>query len=131
MDDLDEILEALTTAWTAMAAKVATVWVPIQLALILLAALAGSDLPHPATLMRGRLLAHNGDGLWVAEGSEPQAVKITPDTQILRGDAPGTLDGAPRGATAEVIGRLQLNGDFEAVVVRVRDASAASASAAR
>ena len=88
-------------------------------------------MPQPATLLRGRLLVHNGNELWVAEGSEPQVVKLTPDTQILRGDAPGTLDGAPRGATAEALGRLQLNGDFEAVVVRVRDASAASASAAR
>ena len=38
MDDLDEILEALTIAGTAMAAKVATIWVPIQLAIIALAA---------------------------------------------------------------------------------------------
>ncbi len=52
MDDLDEILEALTTAWTAMAAKVATVWVPIQLALILLAALAGWGV---AALIRKRV----------------------------------------------------------------------------
>jgi len=41
MDDLDEILEALTTAWTAMAGKVTTIWLPIQLAIIVLAALAG------------------------------------------------------------------------------------------
>jgi len=52
MDDLDEILEALTTAWTATAAKVATVWVPIQLALILLAALAGWGV---AALIRKRV----------------------------------------------------------------------------
>jgi hypothetical protein len=87
-------------------------------------------LARPATLLRGRLLVHNGSELWVADGSEAQVVKLTPDTQILRGDAPGTLDGAPRGATAEVLGRLQLNGDFDAVVVRVRDASPASATAA-
>jgi len=41
MDDLDEILEALSAGWTAVAAKVATIWTPIQIALILLAALAG------------------------------------------------------------------------------------------
>ena len=52
MDDLDEILEALTTAWTAMAAKVATIWVPIQLAIIVLAALAGWGV---ATLIRKRV----------------------------------------------------------------------------
>jgi small-conductance mechanosensitive channel len=52
MDDLDEILEALTTAWTAMAAKVATIWVPIQLTLIVLAALAGWAL---AALIRKRV----------------------------------------------------------------------------
>jgi small-conductance mechanosensitive channel len=52
MDDLDEILEALTTAWTAMAAKVATIWVPIQLAIIVLAALAGWGL---AALIRKRV----------------------------------------------------------------------------
>ncbi len=52
MDDLDEILEALTTAWTAMAAKVATIWVPIQLTLIALAALAGWGL---AALIRKRV----------------------------------------------------------------------------
>src|SRR5262245_11704810 len=52
MDDLDEILEALTTAWTAMAAKVATIWVPIQLAIIALAALAGWGL---AALIRKRV----------------------------------------------------------------------------
>ena len=52
MDDLDEILEALTTAWTAMAAKVATIWVPIQLVIIALAALAGWAL---AALIRKRV----------------------------------------------------------------------------
>jgi small-conductance mechanosensitive channel len=52
MDDLDEILEALTTAWTAMAAKVATIWVPIQLVIIALAALAGWGL---AALIRKRV----------------------------------------------------------------------------
>ena len=52
MDDLDEILEALTTAWTAMAAKVATIWVPIQLGLIALAALAGWGV---AVLIRKRV----------------------------------------------------------------------------
>jgi small-conductance mechanosensitive channel len=52
MDDLDEILEALTTAWTAMAAKVATIWVPIQLVIIALAALAGWGL---AVLVRKRV----------------------------------------------------------------------------
>src|SRR5262245_42755307 len=44
MDDLDELLEALSNAWTAVSAKVATlwtIWVPIQLVLIVLAALAG------------------------------------------------------------------------------------------
>ena len=44
MDDLDELLEALSNAWTAVAAKAATlwtIWVPIQLVLIALAALAG------------------------------------------------------------------------------------------
>ena len=80
--------------------------------------LSGTQLPQPATLLRGRLLAHNGSEVWVAEGSEPQVVKITSDTQILRGDAPGTLDGAPRGATTEALGTLELNGDFDAVVVR-------------
>ena len=92
--------------------------------------LSGPELPHPATLLRGRVLVHDGDDLWVSQGSEPQVVKITPDTQILRGDSPGTLDGARRGATAEALGTLQLNGDFDAVVVRVRDGSAASAAAA-
>jgi len=92
--------------------------------------LSGTQLPQPATLLRGRLLAHNGSEVWVAEGSEPQVVKITSDTQILRGDAPGTLDGAPRGATTEALGTLELNGDFDAVVVRVRDGSTASATAA-
>jgi small-conductance mechanosensitive channel len=52
MDDLDEILEALTTAWTAMAAKVATIWVPIQLGLITLAVLAGWGV---AALIRKRV----------------------------------------------------------------------------
>jgi small-conductance mechanosensitive channel len=52
MDDLDEILEALTTAWTAMAAKVATIWMPIQLAIIALAALAGWGV---AVLVRKRV----------------------------------------------------------------------------
>src|SRR5215475_14125434 len=52
MDDLDEILEALTTAWTAMAAKVATIWVPIQLTIIALAAFAGWAL---AALIRKRI----------------------------------------------------------------------------
>jgi small-conductance mechanosensitive channel len=41
MDDLDEILEALSAGWTAVATKVATIWTPIQIALILLAVLAG------------------------------------------------------------------------------------------
>jgi small-conductance mechanosensitive channel len=44
MDDLDELLEALANAWTAVAAKVATlwtIWVPVQLGLIALAALTG------------------------------------------------------------------------------------------
>ena len=92
--------------------------------------LSGSQLPQPATLLRGRLLVHNGSEVWVAKGSEPQVVKITSDTQILRGDASGTLDGAPRGATTEALGTLELNGDFDAVVVRVRDGSTASATAA-
>jgi small-conductance mechanosensitive channel len=52
MDDLDEILEALTAAWMAMAAKVATIWVPIQLVIIALAALAGWGL---AALIRKRV----------------------------------------------------------------------------
>jgi small-conductance mechanosensitive channel len=52
MDDLDEILEALTSAWTAMAAKVTTIWVPIQLVIIALAALAGWGL---AALIRKRV----------------------------------------------------------------------------
>jgi len=41
MDDLKEILEALSTGWAAVSAQVATIWTPIQIALILLAALAG------------------------------------------------------------------------------------------
>jgi small-conductance mechanosensitive channel len=41
MDDLDEILETLKQAWSAVAAQVATIWVPIQVAEIVLAALAG------------------------------------------------------------------------------------------
>ena len=52
MDDLDEILEALTTAWTAMAGKVVTIWLPIQLVIIVLAALAGWGL---AALIRKRV----------------------------------------------------------------------------
>ncbi len=52
MDDLDELLDALTTAWTAMAAKVATIWVPIQLVIIALAALAGWGV---AALIRKRV----------------------------------------------------------------------------
>ncbi len=52
MDDLDEILEALTSAWTAMAAKVTTIWVPIQLVIIALAVLAGWGL---AVLIRKRV----------------------------------------------------------------------------
>jgi small-conductance mechanosensitive channel len=52
MDDLDEILEALTTAWTAMAGKVTTIWLPIQLVIIALAALAGWGV---AALIRKRV----------------------------------------------------------------------------
>jgi len=52
MDELDELLEALTGAWTAVAAQVATIWVPIQLVLIALAALAGWGV---AALIRKRV----------------------------------------------------------------------------
>jgi small-conductance mechanosensitive channel len=52
MDDLDEIWEALTTAWTAMAGKVVTIWLPIQLVIIVFAALAGWGL---AALIRKRV----------------------------------------------------------------------------
>src|SRR5215510_10675921 len=52
MDELDELLEALTSAWTAVAAQVATIWVPIQLVLVALAALAGWAV---AALIRGRV----------------------------------------------------------------------------
>jgi small-conductance mechanosensitive channel len=52
MDDLDEILEALSAGWTAVAAKVATIWTPIQIALILLAVLAGWGV---AALIRKRV----------------------------------------------------------------------------
>lgn len=41
MDDLNEILEGLAHGWAAVAAQVATIWVPIQIVLIALAALAG------------------------------------------------------------------------------------------
>ena len=41
MDDLDEILETLKQAWSSVAAQVATIWVPIQVVEIVLAALAG------------------------------------------------------------------------------------------
>ena len=55
MDDFEELLEALSNAWTAVAAQVAklwTIWVPIQLALIVLAALAGWGM---AALIRKRV----------------------------------------------------------------------------
>src|SRR5437763_1902228 len=41
MNDLEEILEAVVTATKSLAAQFTTVWVPIQLALILLAAIVG------------------------------------------------------------------------------------------
>ncbi len=41
MDDLNELLETLSAGWAAVAAQIATIWVPIQLVLIALAALAG------------------------------------------------------------------------------------------
>ena len=52
MDDIDEILEALTNAWKTVAAQVATIWVPIQFVLIVLAALAGWGV---AALIRKRV----------------------------------------------------------------------------
>lgn len=52
MDDLNGILEALMHGWTAVVAQVATVWVPIQIAMIALAALAGWGL---AALARRRV----------------------------------------------------------------------------
>jgi small-conductance mechanosensitive channel len=52
MDDLNEILDALNSAWAAVAAQVTTIWVPIQLALIALAALAGWAV---AALIRRRI----------------------------------------------------------------------------
>jgi small-conductance mechanosensitive channel len=51
MDDLNEILETLAQAWAGVAAQVATIWVPIQVALIVLAALAGWGL---AAIVRRR-----------------------------------------------------------------------------
>jgi small-conductance mechanosensitive channel len=52
MDDFDEILESLQQAWSSVAAKVTTIWVPIQLAEIMLAALAGWAI---AAFMRKRI----------------------------------------------------------------------------
>src|SRR5436190_4138733 len=49
MDDLNEILQALGQAWAAVAAQIATVWVPIQVVEIAIPALAGWAL---ATLVR-------------------------------------------------------------------------------
>jgi small-conductance mechanosensitive channel len=52
MDDLDEILETLTEAAKSLAAQFTTIWVPIQLALILLATLIGWGI---AILLRRRI----------------------------------------------------------------------------
>ncbi|MEA2905867.1 MAG: hypothetical protein QOI12_3254 [Alphaproteobacteria bacterium] len=52
MDDFDEILETLAAAWTAVAAQFATVWVPIQIGLIALAAVIGWGV---AALVRRRV----------------------------------------------------------------------------
>jgi len=52
MDDLNEILDALAAGWATAAAHVATIWVPIQLVLIALAALAGWGV---AVLIRRRV----------------------------------------------------------------------------
>jgi len=52
MDDFDEILESLQQAWSSVAAKVTTIWVPIQVAEIMLAALAGWGV---AALIRKRV----------------------------------------------------------------------------
>jgi len=52
MDDFDEILESLQQAWSSVAAKVTTIWVPIQVAEIMLAALAGWAI---AAFMRKRI----------------------------------------------------------------------------
>jgi hypothetical protein len=52
MDDFDEILEVLTEGGKTFAAQFATVWVPIQLGLILLAALLGWGI---AVLVRRRI----------------------------------------------------------------------------
>jgi small-conductance mechanosensitive channel len=52
MDDLNEILETLKQAWAAVEAQVATIWVPIQVVEIVLAALAGWAI---AALVRKRI----------------------------------------------------------------------------
>jgi len=52
MDDFDEILESLQQAWSSVAAKVTTIRVPIQVAEIMLAALAGWAI---AAFMRKRI----------------------------------------------------------------------------
>jgi small-conductance mechanosensitive channel len=52
MDDLTDIVETLTTAWGAIAAQLATIWVPIQLGLVMLAAMLGWGL---AALLRRRI----------------------------------------------------------------------------
>jgi small-conductance mechanosensitive channel len=52
MDDFDEILESLQQTWSSVAAKVTTIWVPIQVAEIMLAALAGWAI---AAFMRKRI----------------------------------------------------------------------------
>src|SRR6266545_1787074 len=52
MDDLNEILETLAQAWAAVAAQIATIWVPIQVIEIAVAALAGWGL---AALVRKRI----------------------------------------------------------------------------
>jgi small-conductance mechanosensitive channel len=52
MDDLNDVLGALTAAWTTVVAQISVVWVPIQFAVILLAALIGWGL---AAAMRKRI----------------------------------------------------------------------------
>jgi small-conductance mechanosensitive channel len=52
MDDLDEILEAVAAATRSLGAQFTTIWVPIQIGLILLAAIVGWGI---AALLRRRM----------------------------------------------------------------------------
>src|SRR5688500_17671606 len=52
MDDLNDILDALAAGWNSIAAQVSTIWIPMQLSLIVIAALVGWGI---AVLIRRRI----------------------------------------------------------------------------